>query len=97
KRFVSLQSKDKSQIQELHHSIQKYPASKSALDIGLKIILNSDLSDAYKNISVPKTCILGSLDTLVPVKIQDWYDDAGSKTYVLRSGHLPFLDSNFKI
>ena len=47
--------------------------------------------------SVPKKCILGSLDTLVPAKIQDWYDEAGSKTHVLRSGHLPFLESNFKI
>ena len=33
KRFVSLQSKNKSQIQELHSSIQKYPASQSALNI----------------------------------------------------------------
>ena len=97
KRFVSLQSKDKSQILELHQSIQKFPASQSALDTGLQIILNSDLRETYKNISTPKKCILGSLDTLVPVKIQDWYDAAGSKTHVLRSGHLPFLDSNFQI
>lgn len=97
KRFVSLQSKDKSQIQELHQSIQKFPASQSALDNGLQIILNSDLRDTFKNISTPKKCILGSLDTLVPVKIQDWYDAAGSKTHVLRSGHLPFLDNDFKI
>ena len=97
KRFVSLQSNDKSQIHSLHQSIQKYPASQSALDIGLKIILNSDLRDTYKAISIPKKSILGSLDTLVPVKIQDWYDANGSKTHVLRSGHLPFLDNDFKI
>ena len=97
KRFVSLQSNDKAQIQALHQSIQKYPASQSALDIGLEIILNSDLRDNYKNISIPKKSILGSLDTLVPVKIQDWYDANGSKTHVLRSGHLPFLDNDFKI
>ena len=98
KRFVSLQSKDKSQIQELHQSIQKFPASQSALDNGLQIILNSDLrGHTFKNISTPKKCILGSLDTLVPVKIQDWYEAAGSKTHVLRSGHLPFLDNDFKI
>ena len=97
KRFVSLQSNDKSQIHSLHQSIQKYPASQSALDIGLKIILNSDLRDTYKAISIPKKSILGSLDTLVPVKIQDWYVAAGSKTHILRSGHLPFLDNDFKI
>ena len=97
KRFVSLQSNDKAQIYALHQSIQKYPASQSALDIGLEIILNSDLRDNYKNISIPKKSILGSLDTLVPVKIQDWYDANGSKTHVLRSGHLPFLDNDFKI
>ena len=97
KRFVSLQSNDKSQIYSLHQSIQKYPASQSALDIGLKIILNSDLRDTYKAISIPKKSILGSLDTLVPVKIQDWYVATGSKTHILRSGHLPFLDNDFKI
>ncbi|MDA7578924.1 alpha/beta fold hydrolase [bacterium] len=97
KRFVSLQSNDKAQIYALHQSIQKYPASQSALDIGLEIILNSDLRDNYKNISIPKKSILGSLDTLVPVKIQDWYNANDSKTHVLRSGHLPFLDNDFKI
>ena len=50
KRFVSLQSKDKSQLQELYKSIQKYPASHSALNNGLEIIINSDLRDIYENI-----------------------------------------------
>ena len=39
KRFVSLQSKEKSQLQELYKSIQKYPASHSALNTGLEIII----------------------------------------------------------
>ena len=97
KRFVSLQSKNKSQIQELHKSIQKYPASQSALNNGLEIIINSDLRAIYKNISTPKTCILGDLDTLVPEKIQHWYAEPGTEIHVLNSGHLPFLDRNFKI
>ena len=97
KRFVSLQSKNKSQIQELHKSIQKYPASQSALNNGLEIIINSDLRTIYKNISTPKTCILGDLDTLVPEKIQHWYVEAGAEIHVLNSGHLPFLDKSFKI
>ena len=97
KRFVSLQSKDKSQLQELYKSIQKYPASHSALNTGLEIIINSDLRDIYKDITVPKTTILGSLDTLVPVKIKEWYEAVGSQTSIIRSGHLPFIDKDFKL
>ena len=97
KRFVSLQSKDKSQLQELYKSIQKYPASHSALNTGLEIIINSDLRDIYKDIEVPKTTILGSLDTLVPVKIKEWYESVGSQTSIIRSGHLPFIDKDFKL
>jgi pimeloyl-[acyl-carrier protein] methyl ester esterase len=97
KRFVSLQSKDKSQLQELYKSIQKYPASHSALNTGLEIIINSDLRDIYKDIAVPKTSILGSLDTLVPVKIHQWYEAVGSQTFIIRSGHLPFIDKDFKL
>ena len=94
---MSLQSKNKSQIQELHNSIQKYPASQSALNNGLKIITRSDLRNEFKAISTPKKCILGKLDTLVPAKIQHWYADAETKTQVLKSGHLPFLENSFKI
>ena len=97
KRFVSLQSKNKSQIQELYSSIQKYPASQSALNNGLEIITRSDLRNEFKAISTPKKCILGKLDTLVPAKIQHWYANAETKTQVLKSGHLPFLENSFKI
>ena len=97
KRFVSLQSKDKSQLQELYKSIQKYPASNNALNNGLEIIINSDLRDIYKDIAVPKTTILGSLDTLVPVKIKESYEAVGSQTSIIHSGHLPFIDKDFKL
>ena len=97
KRFVSLQSKDKSQLQELYKSIQKYPASNNALNNGLEIIINSDLRNIYKDITVSKTTILGSLDTLIPVKIQQWYEAVGSQTSIIHSGHLPFIDKDFKL
>ena len=97
KRFVSLQSKNKSQLQELYKSIQKYPASNNALNNGLEIIINSDLRDIYKDIALPKTTILGSLDTLVPVKIKEWYEVVGSQTSIIHSGHLPFIDKDFKL
>ena len=51
----------------------------------------------FQEIEIPKTAILGSLDTLVPVKIKDWYIENETKTYLLRSGHLPFLDNTFKL
>ena len=54
KRFVSLQSKDKSQIKELYKAIQKYPATDNALNTGLNILINSDLQDLYKEIEIPK-------------------------------------------
>ena len=89
KRFVSLQTKNKSQIKELHKSIQRYPASQSALNNGLDIIVNSDLRQLYRDITTPKKCILGNLDTLVPAKIQDWFEDAGAETCLLYTSPSP--------
>ena len=97
KRFVSLQSKDKSQILEIYEAIKKYPTTDKALNIGLDILLTSDLRELYKKINVPKSVVLGSLDTLIPSEIEDWYKDNKSQTYLLRSGHLPFLDKTFKL
>ncbi len=97
KRFVGLQSKDKSQILEIYEAIQKYPTTDKALNIGLDILLNSDLQELYKKIEIPKSAVLGSLDTLVPDEIEDWYKGNKTQTYLLRSGHLPFLDKMFKL
>tara|TARA_B000000475_G_scaffold184537_1_gene148768 strand:+ start:833 stop:1534 length:702 start_codon:yes stop_codon:yes gene_type:complete len=96
-RFVSLQSKKKSQVQELHKAIQRFPASRSALKYGLNIILDSDLQDEYKKITIPKTVILGSLDSLIPISIKNWYEKNGTQIYELHCGHLPFLDETFKL
>jgi len=97
KRFVNLQSKNKSQILEIYEAIQKYPTTDKALNIGLDILLNSDLQEVYKKIEIPKSVVLGSLDTLVPDEIEGWYKDNKTQTYLLRSGHLPFLDNTFKL
>ena len=96
-RFVSLQSKKKSQVQELHKAIQRFPASRSALKYGLNIILDSDLQDEYKKITIPKTVILGSLDSLIPISIKNWYEKNSTQIYELHCGHLPFLDESFKL
>ena len=97
KRFVGLQSKDKSQILEIYETIQKYPATDNALNIGLDILLNSDLQELYKKINIPKSVVLGSLDTLVPDEIEDWYKNNKTQTFLLRTGHLSFLDKAFKL
>jgi len=60
-------------------------------------LLNSDLQELFKKINIPKSVVLGSLDTLVPDEIEDWYKDNKTQTYLLRSGHLPFLDKTFKL
>ena len=97
KRFVGLQSKDRSQILEIYEAIQKYPTTDKALNIGLDILINSDLQELYKKINIPKSVVLGSLDTIVPVEIEDWYKENKTQTYLLRSGHLPFLDKTFNL
>ena len=97
KRFVNLQSKNKTQVKQLYEAIQKYPPSESALSIGLDILLNSDLREIYKSINIPKSAILGTLDTIVPDTIEGWYKDNNTKTYTFRSGHLPFLDEKFEL
>ncbi len=97
KRFVNLQSKNKTQVKQLYEAIQKYPPSDNALTIGLDILLNSDLREIYKSINIPKSAILGTLDTIVPDTIEGWYKDNNTKTYTIRSGHLPFLDEKFEL
>ena len=97
KRFVNLQSNNKTQVKGLYEAIKEYPPSDSALSIGLDILLNSDLRGIYKSIRTPKSAILGTLDTLVPDTIENWYKNNNTQTYTLRSGHLPFLDDKFEL
>ncbi len=97
KRFVGLQSKDRSQILEIYEAIQKYPTTDKALNIGLDILINSDLQELYKKINIPRSVVLGSLDTIVPVEIKDWYKNNKTQTFLLHTGHLPFLDKTFKL
>lgn len=97
KRFISLQTKDKSQLKSLNKSIEKYPATAQALNQGLEILLTSDLTKEFKNLTVPIKVFLGNYDTLVPQKISNWYDKNHTKTQILNTGHLPFLDDNFEL
>ncbi|ALE52059.1 alpha/beta hydrolase [Candidatus Thioglobus autotrophicus] len=97
KRFVSLQTQDKTQIKNLSRSIDALPASTTALNQGLEILLNTDLTQQFLALSIDKSIILGEKDTLVPSTIAHWYQQQGVDTTVLNSGHIPFLHQNFTL
>jgi len=97
KRFVNLQSKNKTQVKELYQAIQNYPPTDSALSVGLDILLNTDLQEIYKSLNNSKSAVLGTQDTLVPIAIEQWYKKYDTQTYTLRSGHLLFLDNKFQL
>lgn len=97
KRFVSLQTQDKSQLKALNQSIDALPASTQALNQGLEILLNTDLADEFEQLKTSIKVILGDHDTLVPYRISNWYDKSKIKTQVLNTGHLPFLHKDFTL
>jgi pimeloyl-[acyl-carrier protein] methyl ester esterase len=95
KRFISLQTKDKSKLKTLNKAIEQYPATTQALNQGLEILCNTNLNNQFKKLSIPIEVVLGKYDTLVPVKIDHWYHQNNIKTHVLNTGHLPFLHQDF--
>ncbi len=97
KRFVSLQTQDKTQLKTLNQSIDKFPASTKALNQGLEILLATDLLDEFKQLKIPIEVTLGNHDTLIPYRISNWYDKVKIKTQVLNTGHLPFLHKDFTL
>ena len=97
KRFVSLQTQDKTQLKTLNQSIDKFPASAKALNQGLEILLTTDLVDEFNQLKIPIKVILGNHDTLVPYRISNWYDKSKIKMQVLNTGHLPFLHKDFTL
>ena len=97
KRFVSLQTNDKTQIKSLHQSIDALPANPDALNQGLDILLNTDLREQLKQLSIPVHAILGRRDILIPADIVKWYTTQNVSTTVLDAGHLPFLHPDFSL
>mgnify|MGYP001593069024 CR=1 FL=1 len=97
KRFVSLQTRDKSQLKSLNQSIDQYPASMQSLNQGLTILLSSDLINQLSCLSLPIKVILGRKDTLVPMQIEQWYLAKNISVQLLNTGHLPFLDKEFSL
>lgn len=97
KRFISLQTKDKSQIRQLGYSIDTLPASTTALNQGLEILLNTDLTEQFLALDIDVKVILGKKDTLVPSPISSWYESQSIDTVILNTGHLPFLNAGFEL
>ena len=97
RRFVSLQTKDKTLMRNIANGIEKLPPSTEALYQGLNILLQSDFRSLFNDLSAPKYAILGALDMLVPKSIEGWYQAHNTQTTLLRTGHLPFLDENFML
>jgi pimeloyl-[acyl-carrier protein] methyl ester esterase len=95
KRFVSLQTQNKNQLKTLNQSIDALPASTIALNQGLEILLNTDLIREFEQLKVPIKIILGERDTLIPIKISEWYKQQIPTT--LNTGHLPFLHQDFEL
>jgi pimeloyl-[acyl-carrier protein] methyl ester esterase len=97
KRFASLQTSDKSQLNILNSLIDKRPASTMSLEQGLNILLDTDLTQELTKLVVPIGAILGSNDKLIPNEICDWFRSNNIATSVLNTGHLPFLHPNFTL
>jgi len=97
KHFASLQTNDKSQLNKLNSFIENRPASAVSLEQGLKILLDTDLTQELTKLVVPIKAILGSNDKLIPIEICDWFSSNNIATTVLNTGHLPFLHPNFTL
>ncbi|WP_190600221.1 alpha/beta fold hydrolase [Candidatus Vesicomyidisocius sp. SY067_SCS001] len=95
KRFISLQTKNKSKLKALNKVIEQYSTTTQALNQGLEILLNTNLNNKFKKLSIPIEVVLGKYDTLVPIKISHWYNQNHIKTCILNTGHLPFLHHDF--
>ena len=97
KRFVSLQTQDKTHLKTINQSINQFSASTKALNQGLEILLSTDLTHEFTQLNVPTQVILGDRDTLVPIEINEWYQLQQIPIRILHTGHLPFLDTSFKL
>ncbi|SFV86832.1 Biotin synthesis protein BioH [hydrothermal vent metagenome] len=97
KRFVSLQSNNKTQLKSLNQSIDTLPATQMALNQGLDILLTSDLRQPFIQLKMPVHIILGRRDTLIPADIAKWYEQHKISVTTLETGHLPFLHPDFEL
>lgn len=97
KNFIRLQLVPKVYLAKIFNSIEKYPAHINGLNTGLDILVNADLRYELQQINQPTSATLGQRDTLVSAKIKGWFEQHNMNCNVLNSGHLPFMNQNFKL
>jgi pimeloyl-[acyl-carrier protein] methyl ester esterase len=67
---------------------------KNGLEIGMQILLTTDLRRSIKNINQPVTVVHGECDVIVPPNAARWLDEnlQDSRLVMLPGcGHIPFL------
>ncbi len=94
KNFIRLQL-TKKYYQSVVDNIFRYPTKKTALNQGYSILMHHDLRDELLKLNCPISSILGQYDTLVNINIKNYYQQHQIKTYILKTGHLPFLHPDF--
>jgi len=95
--FIALQtlSSDQSKValKQLRANVFSYgePCSE-ALEQGLNILMNADLRDEFLTEIIPCLVVLGERDQLVPVAVNDFYNDKQCTVEIIpKAGHVPFL------
>jgi len=99
RRFLALQvlgAKTGDNMKEQIRVLQRHmpaPATQ-ALEQGLDILLHTDQRDDYRKLTVPVSCVLGSLDTLVPAAVVPEISALNSRIglqVIAGAGHAPLL------
>ena len=98
-RFLAIQAMGsptaKQDIKTIKQHIDSYPtADPVALSAGLQLLEQSDLRADLAKIQCPMHVILGKLDSLVPVKLQEYLPDLQQDVDIRifdKSSHAPFI------
>lgn len=96
KRFFALQfmgvRSDPGKVKALQNSIMQYPTTTEALTSGLEILRTADFTTTTI-MNIPTLWLLGRLDKLIPVALQQGLQDMGyEQTTVLQQcAHVPFV------
>ena len=98
-RFLAIQAMGsptaKQDIKTIKQHIDSYPpADPVALSAGLQLLEQSDLRADLGKIQCPMHVILGKLDSLVPVKLQEYLPDLQQDVDIRifdKSSHAPFI------
>ena len=98
-RFMAIQAMGsptaKQDIKVIKEQMDHYPAANPvALSAGLQLLEDSDLRSEFANIQCPVDFILGRLDSLVPLKLQENLSALHHKANITvfdKSSHAPFI------